>query len=188
MVKILAIIGSRDSGKTTVGEFLVQGLTHDGFRVGAIKHVHDPSFNLDVEGKDTWRYSHAGASVVACVGERQITVMRAADKEPSVDGILTYMSGDELDVVLLEGLKSESAQRTDIFKIVTAKTMEDLKETMSRTVPPILAITGVIAQERGGSNAFGVAVVDLQEEASGLVELVKKRLSLHEPRPRSMKR
>jgi len=178
LARILAIIGSRDSGKTTVGEYLAQHLTGRGFRVGAIKHVHTPDFAIDVEGKDTWRYRHAGARVVACVAEREVTIIRAADEKKSIDRVLSYMRSEELDVILLEGLKSESAQRPDVFKIVTAKTEEDLEETLKRTVPPILAVTGVIAGKERGTKLAGLPLIEIEKEGARLVDLVENELSL----------
>jgi molybdopterin-guanine dinucleotide biosynthesis protein B len=178
LAKILAIIGSRDSGKTTVGEYLARHLAEKGFKVGAIKHVHTPDFTLDVEGKDTWRYRHAGAQVVACVAEGEITVIRAAEQDRSLGKILSYMQADELDLILLEGLKSESSQRTDIYKIVTAKTQEDLDETVNRLAPPILAVTGLIAKKESGRQLAGLPLIDIDTEGERLVELVQSKIPL----------
>ncbi len=177
MAKILAIIGSRDSGKTTVGEYLARQLTERGFRVGAIKHVHTPDFTMDVEGKDTWRYRHAGAGVVACVAEREVTVIRGVDEDRSLETILSYMCSSQLDIVLLEGLRSESAQRTDICKIVTARTPEDLEETLRRVAGPILAATGLIASGERGHQLVGLPLIDLGTDGARLVELVQSELS-----------
>ncbi|MEM3046848.1 MAG: molybdopterin-guanine dinucleotide biosynthesis protein B [Candidatus Bathyarchaeia archaeon] len=180
MTKVLAIIGSRDSGKTTVGEYLARRLAEKGFKVGAIKHVHTPDFSLDVEGKDTWRYRHAGAQVVACVAEGEITVIRAAEQDRSLSKVLSYMQADELDIVLLEGLKSESSQRTDVYKVVTAKRPEDLEETMKRLAPPILAVTGLIAKKALGRQLAGLPVVDIDTEGERLAELVQSKIRLKE--------
>ena len=51
-------------GKTTYLERLIPCLKEAGLRVGVVKHdAHD--FQLDIQGKDTWRFAAAGADAVA---------------------------------------------------------------------------------------------------------------------------
>lgn len=52
------------SGKTTLIEQLVREFKQRGLRVAVIKHdAH--GFDIDREGKDTWRFQMAGADLVA---------------------------------------------------------------------------------------------------------------------------
>lgn len=69
--RIIAIVGSKKSGKTTVAEFLVRRLARSGYGVSAIKHVHHRGFTLDTRNKDSWRLTRAGAGsvVVTAPGE-----------------------------------------------------------------------------------------------------------------------
>ena len=60
MIPIISIVGKSDSGKTTLIEKLVPVLTKRGYRVATVKHdVH--GFEVDREGKDSWRHKQAGA-------------------------------------------------------------------------------------------------------------------------------
>jgi molybdopterin-guanine dinucleotide biosynthesis protein B len=52
-------MGSKNAGKTTVAEFLVERFVRDGLRVAAVKHIHH-EFTIDTQGKDTWRLSKKG--------------------------------------------------------------------------------------------------------------------------------
>jgi molybdopterin-guanine dinucleotide biosynthesis protein B len=61
-MKITTIIGHSGSGKTTLIEKLVRELTQRGLRVATIKHAHH-SVQLDTPGKDSWRYTQAGAAM-----------------------------------------------------------------------------------------------------------------------------
>ena len=49
-------------GKTTLIEKLVRRLKEKGLRVAVVKH-DGHAFSMDREGKDTWRYTRAGADV-----------------------------------------------------------------------------------------------------------------------------
>ena len=59
MLPIISIVGASNSGKTTFLEKLIPELASRGYRVGAVKHdAH--GFEMDREGKDTWRLRGAG--------------------------------------------------------------------------------------------------------------------------------
>ena len=58
MIPIVSIVGTSDSGKTTLIEKLVPELVRRGYRVATIKHdVH--GFDVDREGKDSWQHKQA---------------------------------------------------------------------------------------------------------------------------------
>ena len=61
---IIAVVGSKKSGKTTTIEALTRELVKRGFKVAAVKHVSEPDFTMDTKGKDTWRFAQAGARIV----------------------------------------------------------------------------------------------------------------------------
>ena len=52
-MKILAVVGTKNTGKTTLVTMLVQELVKRGHQVGTIKHTHH---DFDLEGKDTWKH------------------------------------------------------------------------------------------------------------------------------------
>ncbi len=60
MLPIVSIIGSSNSGKTTVIEKLIQELKSRGYRVATIKHTPQEVF-FDEVGKDSWRHIQAGS-------------------------------------------------------------------------------------------------------------------------------
>ena len=43
---ILAVVGSKNSGKTTTVELLVEGLTKNGHQVATVKRIHEPDFTI----------------------------------------------------------------------------------------------------------------------------------------------
>ena len=70
---IICIVGKKQSGKTTFMEKLVPELMALGISVGTIKHdAH--SFDMDHEGKDSWRHRRAGAETVVISSPTQIAI------------------------------------------------------------------------------------------------------------------
>ena len=60
---MVSFAGNSGSGKTTLLEKVVRELKERGYRVAVIKHSHH-SFELDIPGKDTWRFAAAGNAPV----------------------------------------------------------------------------------------------------------------------------
>ncbi|MEA2014694.1 MAG: molybdopterin-guanine dinucleotide biosynthesis protein B, partial [Thermodesulfobacteriota bacterium] len=59
-IPIVSFVGKSGSGKTTLIEKIIPELTRKGWRVATIKHSH-LTFDIDREGKDSWRHQKAGA-------------------------------------------------------------------------------------------------------------------------------
>jgi molybdopterin-guanine dinucleotide biosynthesis protein MobB len=78
MPKIVAVVGGKHSGKTTVIEHLIAELKRRGYRVGAIKEmVRIPT--LDTPATETDRYTSAGAEVIAAVPRHETVIFIKKD-------------------------------------------------------------------------------------------------------------
>ena len=71
MIPILSIVGKSNSGKTTLLEKLITELTGRGWRVATIKH-NKHGFNIDHEGKDSYRHKKAGALTTVEIGRAHV--------------------------------------------------------------------------------------------------------------------
>ncbi len=110
MIPILSIVGKSDSGKTFLIERLVAGLTSRGYRIATIKHdVH--GFEMDREGKDSFRHKQAGASTAVISSPNKIALVCDVDEEESLETIRDTRIRD-VDLILTEGYK-----RADFPKI-----------------------------------------------------------------------
>lgn len=106
-MKIFGIMGWKNSGKTGLMERLVAGFTAQGLRVSTIKHAHH-DFDIDQEGRDSYRHRAAGAAEVLLASGTRWALMhelRGAD-EPDLDQLLAKLS--PVDLVLIEGFKHAS--------------------------------------------------------------------------------
>jgi molybdopterin-guanine dinucleotide biosynthesis protein B len=77
---VFSFVARSGTGKTTFLEKLIPALARLGLRVMVIKHdVH--GFEVDKEGKDTWRLRQAGAAKVLISGAGQMALMGKVDGE-----------------------------------------------------------------------------------------------------------
>ena len=114
MVPVVAVIGKKNCGKTTLIEKLIPELISLGYRVGTIKHHHG-DISMDQPGKDTWRHRQAGASAVVLSSPTGLGFIRDVSGEISVQELVDFYLSD-LDLVLTEGYKKESIPKVEIFR------------------------------------------------------------------------
>lgn len=111
---IVCIVGKSNSGKTTFVEELIPELKGRGYRVGIIKHsVH--GFSIDVEGKDSWRYTQAGANTVILSSLNMFAFLKQVEEEIPLDEIIdSYLK--DVDIVVAEGFKKEDKLKIEVFR------------------------------------------------------------------------
>lgn len=114
MIPIISIVGKSDSGKTTLIEKLVPELTRRGYRVATIKHdVH--GFEVDQEGKDSWRHKQAGAHTVVISSPSKVALIRDVEKDLTLDEIREKFIQD-VDLILSEGYKKDVQPKIEVFR------------------------------------------------------------------------
>lgn len=114
MVPIICIVGASDSGKTTYLEKLIPVLCGRGYRVGTIKHdAH--GFDMDREGKDTWRHRAAGAQTIAISSPVQVASIRTTSHELNLEEVVARYFWQE-DLILTEGYKRSNYPKIEIFR------------------------------------------------------------------------
>jgi len=175
MVVVIAAVGISGSGKTTTLEYLISHLSSEGYQVGAIKHIHREGFTIDKEGTNTWRFSKAGSKITVAISPEEIAIIEKTNASLNdLDKVVKLLESEKLDIIFIEGFHSFISKRPDILKIITAKVPEDLEKTLKESVPPILAITGLIAKNKPQTNK--IPYINLPEEGDKLLELVKNHL------------
>jgi len=117
MPPVFSIVGRRNSGKTTVLEALVAELTRRGLRVGVLKHSAH-GFEMDREGKDTWRHRRAGARAVGIMSPKALAVIRTLEAELPLEQAVGALGAD-LDVVLTEGFTRAAIRKVEVIRGAT---------------------------------------------------------------------
>ncbi len=110
---IIGITGWKNSGKTTLTEKLVAELVKRGFRIATVKHAHH-EFDIDHEGRDSYRHRKAGASEVAIVSSRRWALIHEleGETEPPLQVVLARLS--PCDLVIVEGYKRDGHMKIEV--------------------------------------------------------------------------
>lgn len=101
-MKVLQVVGHKNSGKTTLVSEIVTALSVGGLQVGTIKHAahdHQP----DIPGTDTWTHREAGAKATAMVTEKRTMWLR--EVTTPLPDLLAAMQSAGMDAVIVEGFK-----------------------------------------------------------------------------------
>lgn len=166
---IFAVVGSKSSGKTKTIEVLTEELTKRGYRVAAVKHIPEPNFTMDREGKDTWRFAQAGAKTIVSVASREIATIEKTDESNiSLEEIVQRCS--DSDVVLLEGFRKLVGKNKDVPKIVTVKSSEEALDA-SKTFQPILAFMSFYPT---GILDLNIPYMNMLEDKEKIADMVEK--------------
>lgn len=116
MSRVIGVAGFKNAGKTTLVEKLVTELTRRGHRISTVKHAHH-SFDIDHEGRDSFRHRKAGASEVAVVSRHRWAIIHESrgDAEPTLDEILAKLA--PCDLVIVEGYKRDGHDKIEVRNI-----------------------------------------------------------------------
>jgi len=114
-VPIVSFVGRSNSGKTTLIERLIPELVVAGYRVATIKHAGH-GFDLDTEGKDSWRHKRAGASTVIVVSKGSLAMFSDVSSEVGVEELRERFVDRDLDLIIAEGWKSEGYPKVVVVR------------------------------------------------------------------------
>jgi molybdopterin-guanine dinucleotide biosynthesis protein B len=111
---VVCFVGPSGVGKTTLIERVIARLTGEGLRIGALKHdAHE--FQMDREGKDTWRFRQAGAGAVGIASKTAFATI-AWTGAPTTLARLAAALPPDLDLVLVEGWKGDQAPKIEVHR------------------------------------------------------------------------
>jgi len=114
-MKVVGFSGYSGSGKTTLVEQLIVRLKLAGQRVSVVKHAHH-NFDIDHQGKDSWRHREAGAFEVVIASDRRLAKIREYEvqSEPTVHQLIAELY--ECDWVLVEGFKHADLLKIEVWR------------------------------------------------------------------------
>jgi molybdopterin-guanine dinucleotide biosynthesis protein MobB len=162
---VVSIVAKSGTGKTTLLEKLIAELKRRGYRVGAIKHdAH--SFDIDREGKDSWRLTRAGADTMLITSPDKLALVKQyrSDQEPSLAESAAVYCRD-VDIVLTEGFKRSSMPKIEVHR---RKRSDELLCRGEEHDPTLIAVASDSALE------VDVPLYDIND-AKGLCDLIVRR-------------
>ena len=110
----ISFIANSGTGKTTLLEKLITELNLRGWSVGALKHdAH--KFEIDHEGKDSWRLTRAGAAITSISSPEKTAIIRNHEAKLPLDELLLPFQG-KVDIVLTEGFRSSKLPKIEVHR------------------------------------------------------------------------
>lgn len=166
---VVAVVGSKKSGKTSTIETLTRELTKRGYKIAVIKHISEANFTIDTVGKDTWRFAQSGAKTIISVAAQEIaTIEKVNTKDLPLKNILDKCKNN--DLVFIEGFKKSVIKKRSIFKIVTVKSKEEALEAL-KNFEPLLAFAGPFSTEK---LSLKIPYVDALRNSEKMADIVEK--------------
>jgi molybdopterin-guanine dinucleotide biosynthesis protein B len=160
MIPIVSITGRSGTGKTTLIEKIIPELNRRGYRVGTIKHnLH--GFEIDHEGKDSWRHRKAGARITILASPERIAVMEDVEGDLAMADLRDRYIHD-VDIVLSEGFKGNPHPKIEVFRSALQQ------EPLCTREDNLLAMASDAPLDRG------VPCLDIND-IRGLADLIEER-------------
>lgn len=167
-MKVVAVIGTgRESGKTTTVEALVRELNARGYKVGAIKQIHEEDFSINTPHKDTWRIAEAGAEIVVAAAPREIAVIKRLKNEERFAEATRLLENEALDLIIVEGNPP-----LDVPKIFAAQSPEGARKILPKVKGEVLCIASLSPEKF----KFDLPVFHPLRDVKKIADIIEKRL------------
>lgn len=142
MAKIVNVVAScSNTGKTVLIEGLIKELKNRGYTVATIKHdVH--GFDIDKEGKDTWRHRKAGAEAVIISSRERMALIREVQEEIPLEELIKQV--EDFDFIIIEGYKKSKYRKLEVYRQGISKRIITPKEKLIGVASDVsLSLEGV---------------------------------------------
>jgi molybdopterin-guanine dinucleotide biosynthesis adapter protein len=173
---IVSFIGYSKSGKTASIESIITHLTAKNVNCIAFKHIHRENFTIDTPGKNTWRYSQAGAKIVTSQCDSESAVIfnwkvNPIHLIPVIEKMaeIEHKFNDQSPViVLMEGYREIPEK-----KILCVKKCNEIEPQLD---PTVIAISGAICSDKlekqHALEKFDLPIINLLECPESLVQML----------------
>jgi molybdopterin-guanine dinucleotide biosynthesis protein B len=94
---------------------VIPELVRAGYKVATVKHAGH-GFNLDTEGKDSWRHKRAGASSVVVLSKGSMAMFADVSDQISVEEVRDRFLDRSYDLIIAEGWKHENYPKIVVIR------------------------------------------------------------------------
>lgn len=112
-VVINLVAGQSDTGKTTVVEQLLPELKKRKLRVAVLKG-HLKHFDLDLPGKDSWRFAKAGAEIAGITTPDSFMLIGSGKSTSGAAAAAELLS--DFDLIIIEGNKKSENPKIEVVR------------------------------------------------------------------------
>jgi molybdopterin-guanine dinucleotide biosynthesis protein B len=164
-IKLINFIGFSGSGKTSSIVSLINYLTKiTAFKIFVLKNIHHHT--IDTKGKDTYRFSEAGADGVIARSNKATTFF--VNNALNLNDIIKWLEEAPItpDIIITEGFRE---LKND--KILCVSRQEAIEEQFDNTIK---VISGKIASESGRSEKSykGIPIINALEQPEEIIKIL----------------
>lgn len=130
-IKVISIVATKSgTGKTTLIEALIPILKEKNYNIGVLKHdAH--KFEIDKEGKDSYRFVKAGADKMVISSKEKIAMIEKTKEEKDIEEMLELFAG--MDLVIIEGYKNNRYPKIEVHRKEVDSKLLCENESLDRT-------------------------------------------------------
>jgi molybdopterin-guanine dinucleotide biosynthesis protein MobB len=111
---IICIIATKSGmGKTTLVESLIKIFKSRNHTIGILKY-DVKKFEIDREGKDSYRFSRAGADNVIIASSKKLAMIQSLKEEKTIEEIVNLFG--DLEIILIEGFKNNIYPKIEVHR------------------------------------------------------------------------
>lgn len=132
-MKTIAVIGWKNSGKTTLVSNLTNYYFKKGIKVGVVKHAHH-NFDIDHKGSDSYKIRKSGAYKTTIASNIRLAHMIEAENQ-DIDIPKIMEMNKDCEILIFEGFKD-----FDEFKKIEVSLKVNNKEELYINKSNVLAI------------------------------------------------
>ncbi len=113
-MKIVGIVGWKNSGKTFLAQKLIAFFSKLNLNVASIKHAHH-DFDIDQPGTDSYLHRESGANqIIVSSSRRWAKIVELNNlKEKNLNELIDNLENP--DIVIVEGFKKEKHNKIEII-------------------------------------------------------------------------
>jgi molybdopterin-guanine dinucleotide biosynthesis protein B len=129
-IPLLGFAASSGTGKTTLLTQLIPLLKAKNLQIAVIKHSHH-NFEIDHEGKDSFRLRQAGATPMVLVSKHRRVIIEEFENqiEPTLENQITLFNPTEIDLILVEGFRNAPFPKIELHRTELNKPLLHLNDS-----------------------------------------------------------
>ena len=119
-MKIIGVVGWKDTGKTTLIEKLIGELNKRNLTVSTIKHSHH-KVSIDKKGTDSFRHFNAGAKETLLTSEKKWVKFsrQISDSKTNLSHLIKQII--PVDILIVEGFKASDHKKIEVINSMNGR-------------------------------------------------------------------
>ena len=118
-MKIIGVVGWKNTGKTTLIEKLIKEFNNRDRSISTIKHSHH-NFSVDQQGTDSFRHFNAGAKETILASDKKWVKFSRQICDSNLSDLIEQII--PVDIVMVEGFKLSGYKKIEVVDAASKKT------------------------------------------------------------------